>query len=358
MTETNSLAILTEASKMLAQANTLQKVQEFKNMALTAADFAKRKGMATEIVGSAMGYAFDAERKMGEMLAATERATGGDAQRTRFQDGIESPPTLAALGIKPKDSMDAQMVSKLPEKKYEEKREKLVTGTIKTLGRIHGEIKREEVKEIKIREISKAAKNKIMPKDITLFCCDLTTTKITPGSIDAIVTDPPYGKEYLPLYTKLSEKAALWLRDGGTLAVMIGHTQIMEIMQELSKHLHYQWMFAYFLEGAPTQIKNPLINSRWKPVLWYTKGEKSTGCRMDVFKSDAPDKSLHDWGQSESGMDAIVKCFCRPGDTVLDPFMGAGTTGVIAVRNKMKFTGIELDKKTFKIAEDRIKCEL
>jgi len=42
------------------------------------------------------------------------------------------------------------------------------------------------------------------------------------------------------------------------------------------------------------------------------------------------------------------------GDTVLDPFMGSGTTGVACVNTKRSFIGIELDKNYFEIAENRI----
>ena len=42
------------------------------------------------------------------------------------------------------------------------------------------------------------------------------------------------------------------------------------------------------------------------------------------------------------------------GDTVLDCFMGSGTTGVACVNTGRKFIGIELDKQYFEIAEKRI----
>ena len=42
------------------------------------------------------------------------------------------------------------------------------------------------------------------------------------------------------------------------------------------------------------------------------------------------------------------------GDTVLDPFMGSGTTGKMAVLNSRKFIGIEIDDTYFEIAKERI----
>ena len=44
----------------------------------------------------------------------------------------------------------------------------------------------------------------------------------------------------------------------------------------------------------------------------------------------------------------------NPGDVVLDPFMGSGSTGVACVNTNRDFIGIELDKNYFEIAENRI----
>ena len=76
-TEKNSLMVMSRAAEMLAEANTIQKVKEFKNLALTAADWAKRKGLGQEAVKHAQNYALLAEIKLGEMLKATEKAKGG-----------------------------------------------------------------------------------------------------------------------------------------------------------------------------------------------------------------------------------------------------------------------------------------
>jgi DNA modification methylase len=42
------------------------------------------------------------------------------------------------------------------------------------------------------------------------------------------------------------------------------------------------------------------------------------------------------------------------GDTILDPFMGSGTTGVACVQTGRNFIGIEIDEKYFAIAQKRI----
>jgi len=50
----------------------------------------------------------------------------------------------------------------------------------------------------------------------------------------------------------------------------------------------------------------------------------------------------------------IVDQWVKPQGTILDPFMGSGTTGVACVRLGRKFIGIEIDPGYFKIAVKRI----
>jgi site-specific DNA-methyltransferase (adenine-specific) len=53
-------------------------------------------------------------------------------------------------------------------------------------------------------------------------------------------------------------------------------------------------------------------------------------------------------------MENILKTLSNEGDTVLDLFMGSGTTGVACVNTNRSFVGIELDDNYFNIAEKRI----
>lgn len=51
----------------------------------------------------------------------------------------------------------------------------------------------------------------------------------------------------------------------------------------------------------------------------------------------------------------VVRNFSSPGQTILDPFLGSGTTGIEAVKHGCKFIGIELSESRFDIAKQRIK---
>jgi len=52
----------------------------------------------------------------------------------------------------------------------------------------------------------------------------------------------------------------------------------------------------------------------------------------------------------------MIKAGCPKGGLVLDPFMGSGTTAIVALKQKKDYIGIELNSEYIKIANKRIKA--
>ncbi len=80
------------------------------------------------------------------------------------------------------------------------------------------------------------------------------------------------------------------------------------------------------------------------------------GGRHGVFvvnKNDQ-DRSGHPTQKPDALMDLLVKLFTDPGDLILDPFAGSGTTGVAAIRLGRRFIGWERDPKYHAIAVKRL----
>ena len=197
-----------------------------------------------------------------------------------------------------------------------------------------------------------------------LFNGDFTTImpeEIEADSLDYIITDPPYPKEYISLYEDIAKEAARSLKPGGSLIVMAGQSYIPEIMSLMCKHLSYQWILAHLTPGGQSvQLFQRKVNTFFKPLLWFVKGDYKGKWIGDVTKSKTNDndKRFHEWGQSESGMLDIIKRFTEPGDMICDPFLGGGTIGIVALSENRKFVGIEKDKDVFNTAKERIERSL
>jgi ParB/RepB/Spo0J family partition protein len=175
-------------------------------------------------------------------------------------------------------------------------------------------------------------------------------------SIDVIITDPPYPKEYISEYGRLAEVAVRVLKPGGFLLAMAGHSYLPEILQLMLPHLNYHWTISYQMPGGQSpHLWTKNINTFWKPVLWFTKGDfNDKEWYGDVVSSDVNDndKSHHKWGQSESGMARLVEKYTKPGVVILDPFFGGGTTGLVALQLERQFIGI--DKDSIEDSRERI----
>lgn len=175
--------------------------------------------------------------------------------------------------------------------------------------------------------------------------------------VDAIITDPPYPREFLPVYTDLAEFAARALKPGGSLVCMVGQSYLPEILERLGERLTYQWTVAYLTPGGQAaQLWDRKVNTFWKPLLWFTNGDYTGDWIGDVTRSEVNDndKRHHHWGQSESGMADIIRRFTAPGDLIVDPFLGGGTTGQVALDLARRFTGADTDPDCVEQSRHRI----
>jgi len=92
-------------------------------------------------------------------------------------------------------------------------------------------------------------------------------------------------------------------------------------------------------------------------VIWGSAGpmpiERDVGCLPGFYEFAAPQDREHITQKPVELMAAMVE-ICPPGGTVLDPFMGSGTTGVAAVKMGRHFVGCEQSLQYFEIACRRI----
>jgi len=120
---------------------------------------------------------------------------------------------------------------------------------------------------------------------------------------------------------------------------------------------------------AQPAMAEGVMNSRWEAVLVFDRDNAisrqfSNGFKrgtMDnlwtIQRSKSEDKS-HGATFPVALPARAIHGFSKAGATVLDPFMGTGTTAIAAIRAGRKFVGIERDPNYFKVSVERVKREL
>ena len=217
---------------------------------------------------------------------------------------------------------------------------------------------------------------------------------IEPGSVGLVLTDPPYGTTS-NTWDKLPDLDRLWiviksvLRTGGA-AVMTSQTPFDKVLgvSNLS-WLKYEWIWKKtYVTGHLNSKKAPLrqhenvlvfsgasidnmtYNAQGvinKPAESHTISRPSsnygkqndyvtdsTNYPRDVLEYGPDPLKLHPTQKPLELMRYMVRTYSNPGDLVLDPFMGSGTTAVACVLEKRNFIGFELDEKYFNLANKRL----
>jgi 16S rRNA G966 N2-methylase RsmD len=166
------------------------------------------------------------------------------------------------------------------------------------------------------------------------------------GSVDLIVTDPPYPNEFLPLYSDLSRLARHVLSDDGICVVMTGQIALAEVMARLGENLNYGWVYALPLPGANSRIMGRHVMQCWKPLLAFSKNAWPSGridWHPDMLDPSHRSKDRYRWEQDSSPIAMLIDDLCPQAGTVLDPFAGTGAFGRSALAVGRRFIGVEMD---------------
>ena len=191
--------------------------------------------------------------------------------------------------------------------------------------------------------------------DATLYCGDCLEILPTLGGVDAVVTDPPYG---------IGESGGKSRTRGQKYA---NHERL-EWDNETPSQAIFDWIFKIAEQqaifGANYFSDRNLPPSRgW--IFWdkrmggdFSDGELIYTSRDKALKAiTVPQNSTNRQHPTQKPirlMERVITLF--HGETILDPFMGSGTTGVACANLGRKFIGIEIEPKYFDIACERIEA--
>lgn len=99
------------------------------------------------------------------------------------------------------------------------------------------------------------------------------------------------------------------------------------------------------------------FNDRWDAMPKDEQRQGGANLRSVWWMSPQPFKGSHFATMPEALAERCILAGCPDGGTVLDPFTGSGTTGVVAVRNGRSFVGVELNAAYADMARKRITGE-
>jgi DNA modification methylase len=211
--------------------------------------------------------------------------------------------------------------------------------------------------------------------DVTLYLGDCREILPTLGPVDAVVTDPPYGvgfahyeshkdkfSEYQTVVDRVLECEPL-LTEQGFMCVFQSATHATRWAKWFPREFRpialtkaFVQMRAHFITAAtdyalvwwPTE-QPPNTKPPWQPNGardWFYSAETAV-------PRSGPERD-HPCPRPLDMMLYLVSRLAPPDTTILDPFMGSGTTGVAALKLGRRFIGIEIEPTYFDIACRRI----
>jgi site-specific DNA-methyltransferase (adenine-specific) len=212
--------------------------------------------------------------------------------------------------------------------------------------------------------------------DATLYLGDCMDVFPKLGKVDAVITDPPYGAR-----THAGHDAK------GDIRRELGYASLSdetcEILAEEFVRLCDGWIVWMTDHSCVPLIEESLRclgRYVFAPLPFYQAGRsvRLTGdgpCSWTDWILVARTKAQSKWGTLPGGyiagpgwndkarmggkptllMESLLQDYSKAGQTVLDPFMGAGTTGVAAARTGRKFIGCEIDEAAFELSCKRIR---
>jgi DNA modification methylase len=225
--------------------------------------------------------------------------------------------------------------------------------------------------------------------------------EIESGSVDLILTDPPYGTtackwdSIIPL-EPMWEQLKRIIKPNGAIVMTASQPFTTTLIASNMKMFKYCWVWEKsrktgFLNAKKQPLKitedvcvfytkqpayNPVMTTGHEPTRSgaakvasggvYRDGLESKGCKnkterypINVIKVKSCHNGygrIHPTQKPVALMEYLIKTYTNEAETVLDFTMGSGTTGVAAVNTSRSFIGIELDPNYFRIAQERIEA--
>lgn len=340
----------------LALAETWEEINNFDNKASVIAEFARRNKISLEKQNDLGKFRIEIEQKKGAWLKDhfPHGAREGEGfSRHKVPDGNLMMPTTK------KESTRSRLIAEADQNEIEDITQSIIKkNDVITPQKVEKElrkIEKEKEKELRKKEYGKKAKN-FNDSDIKIINDDFRNIDIETNSVDLILTDPPYPKEYLELWQDLFVFAEKVLKPSCFLICYSGQMYLDQIFK-MENNLLYYWMMNIIFSKKPLIHGRNIINE-WKPILVFQKKpfKKISDTISDTISFDYSERDLHEknWGQTIKPFELLLQYFSNLNDLIIDPFAGTGTTLIACKRMNRKCIGIEIEKEYIDLIKGRL----
>lgn len=228
----------------------------------------------------------------------------------------------------------------------------------------------------RLREAERSAAPKDLPQGVKLLQgdCVMLTRTLEDDSISCVVTDPPYGlevhntrrgsKDYndgagaFDLLDNLCAALVPKLTADAHLYVFAGYDGAWKTKEVLAKHFDVQANPLIWVKDHYTMADLNQNYASKHEYVWFCRVKGSarplTKAMGDVFEVRRSRESTHSAEKPVELLTVLIEQSTAKGETVFDPFMGSGSTGVAAVACGRSFVGCELEEKWPAVAKSRI----
>ena len=206
-----------------------------------------------------------------------------------------------------------------------------------------------EVMEAAEAEALESNLAKAIDETITLYLSSVSDLSglVAPASVDAIITNPPYGSESLSVFSDLAAFAAHALKPDGVMVVMNDGMLLPQVLEGLN-HSDLKWISEFDLQHQGVSIGGSpphWITLRRRSLLIYGKARFKLDRGDNVIALPTPDQLPEGHLQrnlSDEAMALIFERFARPGQVVCDPIpLDRASTALAARKHGCYFIGAD-----------------
>ena len=226
-------------------------------------------------------------------------------------------------------------------------------------------------------------------------CLDIMKT-IQDKSIDAIITDPPYGTTACK-WDSVIDFGLMWeqlnriIKPNGAIVLFGSEPFSSALRMSNIKNYKYDWVWDKKMKVGMLNCKRMPLRQHENIIIFNAKNVYNTQMTKGKFRNKKiqPTKDFQTYGQLKNPIDNfnndyypssiiefsnanqrgkvhptqkpvalmeyLIKTYTNKNETVLDFTMGSGSTGVACINTNRNFIGIEMDENYFNIAKKRIK---